>query len=416
MNLIPPMNKIKFLTIILACLIFSIGLLAKSKEPKTNIENDGKYAWSQGIGWLNFAPEQGGVLVTDNALTGYAWSPAAGWILMDPPQAGVKNDGQGSLSGFAWGENIGWINFGPQGEGVKINKDGIFSGWAWGENIGWISFNCQETYSCGVADYKVKTSWRPSEVKSDTAPPQTKIMPKSGRYKNNQTVVFFANDNAGGSGVEGIYYTFNKSTNFVKYSQSLRITKDTVLSFYAQDRKGNKEAIKKAKYNIAKGRFVSKSRTNSEVKIKKDALYYANDFNFSFSTFPKKLRKEKYYLEIERIRKYAPNLPNAKNNSLKKYWQVNANLGKYQVMGKEDIFKVKLVFSYSQKEFNELQKRQKSLKTEDLKLRYYNVKDKEWKDVLAKLNKEENTLTYTYTVNILSPKFFYPQMLFVIGK
>jgi len=64
----------------------------------------------------------------------------------------------GTLSGYAWSENMGWINFAPTGGGVSVNNTGEMYGYAWGENMGWISFNCVDATSCASSDYKVKIS------------------------------------------------------------------------------------------------------------------------------------------------------------------------------------------------------------------------------------------------------------------
>ncbi len=46
-------------------------------------------------------------------------------------------DACGDFNGLAWGENIGWINFAPVGGGVVIDPaTGVFSGYAWGEGWG----------------------------------------------------------------------------------------------------------------------------------------------------------------------------------------------------------------------------------------------------------------------------------------
>lgn len=68
----------------------------------------------------------------------------------------VRNDGAGTLSGFAFSENLGWINFAPVGGGgVDIDPStGEFKGTAWSENAGWISFQ-----SSGANPFTLVTSW-----------------------------------------------------------------------------------------------------------------------------------------------------------------------------------------------------------------------------------------------------------------
>lgn len=52
----------------------------------------------------------------------------------------VEAVSSGSVSGYAWSETIGWIDFAPVGGGVSVDASGNFSGYAWSENIGWINF------------------------------------------------------------------------------------------------------------------------------------------------------------------------------------------------------------------------------------------------------------------------------------
>lgn len=149
---------------ILVCLVTIVHAAAGNIDPTE------KWAWSTNVGWINFAPDNGGVKVYSDHLEGYAWAENVGWIRLGThtngsphtyanttqDDYGVNNDGTGNLSGYAWGTNVGWINFNPDGDKrVTIHPDtGSFDGYAWGENIGWISFK-------GAGDtYKVRTGWR----------------------------------------------------------------------------------------------------------------------------------------------------------------------------------------------------------------------------------------------------------------
>jgi hypothetical protein len=61
-------------------------------------------------------------------------------------------------SQWAWAENVGWINAEPLGDGgpgLEID-DFEVRGWLWGENVGWISLTCENTGSCGAAEYRVR--------------------------------------------------------------------------------------------------------------------------------------------------------------------------------------------------------------------------------------------------------------------
>ncbi len=114
------------------------------------ISSSHNYAWSNTGGWVNFAPTNGGVSVTNSALSGYAWSANDGWINFSPSTSGVTNDGKGNLSGFAWDATAGWVAF----SGVTIDSSGRFHGQATGANGYVITFNCTQ---CDV-----ETIWRPS--------------------------------------------------------------------------------------------------------------------------------------------------------------------------------------------------------------------------------------------------------------
>ena len=167
-----------------------------------NIDPTNKWAWGANTGWINFAPDNGGVTVYSDHLEGYAWGENIGWIRLgtytgggshtyanDAAGAyGVNNDGAGHLSGYAWGANVGWINFDPDGaEQVTIDPaTGDFNGYAWGENVGWINFR-----NASPA-YKVSTAWRP------TGPPGGNIDPSSKwAWSTNAGWINFAPDNGG---------------------------------------------------------------------------------------------------------------------------------------------------------------------------------------------------------------------------
>ncbi len=121
------------------------------------VEPAHRYAWSSDGGWVNFAPTNGNVQITDTALTGYAWSQNDGWINLAPANGGVHNDGNGTLSGFAWDETAGWIDF----TGVTIDSSGIFHGTALGAHTS-ITFDCT---GCTVA-----TTWSSAAAAPPPAP------------------------------------------------------------------------------------------------------------------------------------------------------------------------------------------------------------------------------------------------------
>ena len=109
------------------------------------------FVWSEAAGWIDMAPEHGGVFVYRDHLAGFAWSESFGWIKLGsdgggpyantgPEDWGVNRAPTGELSGFAWSEAIGWIRFDPAFGGVRIDRTfGDFEGFAWSESAGWIS-------------------------------------------------------------------------------------------------------------------------------------------------------------------------------------------------------------------------------------------------------------------------------------
>ena len=165
--------KTKLLLSLLLVTLLGLTTTVLASETNGTIDAGNRYAYSENLGWIDFGTTEGAVHVTDTALTGYAWGENVGWISLNCSNDSscatvdykVANNGTGTLSGYAWSENLGWIDFSPSGGGVTIDSAGDFQGSAWGENVGWITFNCAVTSSCGTVNYKVKTDWRPSNVR-----------------------------------------------------------------------------------------------------------------------------------------------------------------------------------------------------------------------------------------------------------
>jgi hypothetical protein len=160
--------KIYFVVAFIAFAIF-LTLPAKifASDTDGTIDLNFGYAWSNAVGWINFAATKGEVHVTDAGLSGYAWSNRNGWINLNPLHGGVKNNAEGVLSGDAWGQSLGWIDF----NGVTINTTGDFLGFATVVSDGSkINFNCINDNLCsaGNGNFKVKTDWRPA---SSRVPP-----------------------------------------------------------------------------------------------------------------------------------------------------------------------------------------------------------------------------------------------------
>lgn len=126
-----------------------------ASETNGTIDSAYKYAWGEGLGWINFAPKNNdtyfGLVITDTAITGYAWSPDFGWINFSPTTyGGVTNNTSGELGGYAWSTSKGWTNL----TGIAISSSGKFTG------TGTVSSDAGRiTFDCNYCD--VRTDWRP---------------------------------------------------------------------------------------------------------------------------------------------------------------------------------------------------------------------------------------------------------------
>jgi Tfp pilus assembly major pilin PilA len=152
----------------------------------SNISNSYHYAWSENVGWIDFAYPGGNVQVPrqDGELKGLVYILSdSSWISLNCLSTDscssvdykVSSDEDGNLFGWAWSENYGWISFScttggadngnicaTSEYGITVDTDtGEFDGYAWTEHIGWISFNCKtggdnQTNICSTSDYKVQ--------------------------------------------------------------------------------------------------------------------------------------------------------------------------------------------------------------------------------------------------------------------
>jgi hypothetical protein len=139
----------------LAGIIFLLSFAAApfAYAASGTISSPDQYAWGNIAGWINFAPVDSTVTVSDASLTGYAWSENDGWINLSPTEGGVTNS-DGTLGGWAWDQSAGWVSF----SGVTIDSSGTFHGEVTGSNGYAINFDCS---TCDVV-----TDWRPAT--SDT--------------------------------------------------------------------------------------------------------------------------------------------------------------------------------------------------------------------------------------------------------
>jgi len=158
------------------------------------IDSTDRYAWNDNWGWIDFATTTGNVIVTSDELSGYPWNVHAGWLSLNCADENICSYGTqgddtgyyyrvrnvsstGALFGYAWNDSLGWVSMncdqtgiggsntcGTVNYGVVISTTtGIFSGFAWSDVAGWISFNCADQSVCATSDYKVMTTWRPTQ-------------------------------------------------------------------------------------------------------------------------------------------------------------------------------------------------------------------------------------------------------------
>jgi hypothetical protein len=102
------------------------------------------FSYNENIGLIRFGTyTEGGEHIYENSAAG---------------NYGVNNDGSGILSGYAWSSTAGWIDFAPENGGVTINPEtGVFSGYALNENVGWIGFAGE---AGDGTEYSFVTDWR----------------------------------------------------------------------------------------------------------------------------------------------------------------------------------------------------------------------------------------------------------------
>jgi hypothetical protein len=154
-----------FETLILATIATGIA------RGQSNVDSAHKFAWSEGVGWLNWRDAGSpagtqGARAHDTFLSGFVWGENSGWINLgdgDPGPAGgsevhyanvngtdfgVNRDpASGDLFGLAWGENIGWIDFAGGALATPANPARFdestcrLRGYAWAENVGWINLD-----------------------------------------------------------------------------------------------------------------------------------------------------------------------------------------------------------------------------------------------------------------------------------
>ncbi len=178
-----------------------LGLFKVVQAAVGNIDSTNKYVWGANVGWINFAPADGGVTIYRDHLEGYAWGENVGWIRMgsysgggshtylntDQTNYGINITATNVLTGYAWGANVGWINFSPSNGGVTIDwATGSLNGDAWGENVGWIRFKNTGGTAYNVAanfvDLFLSKSVNPSSAAAGETITYTLSFSNSGSY------------------------------------------------------------------------------------------------------------------------------------------------------------------------------------------------------------------------------------------
>lgn len=144
----------------LLLLLFTLAPVAHASQTNGVIDSAHKYAWGTVAGWVNFAPTNGGLTITDSAVTGYAWGANTGWIHFNATNGGVTNTAAGVLGGYAWDPGGGWVSF----TGVTIDSSGKFHGTATGGSVNGASYALN--FDCANCD--IRTDWRPASARTTT--------------------------------------------------------------------------------------------------------------------------------------------------------------------------------------------------------------------------------------------------------
>lgn len=189
-----------------------------------------KYAWGTVASWVNFAPTNAGLTVTDSTITGYAWGANTGWINFSPANGGVTNTTAGTLGGYAWDEGGGWVSF----TGVTIDTNGRFHGTATGGTVKGVSYVIN--FDC--TNCNVSTDWRPTAGASPTpSVPAASASPGSIApfFFNTLSLPQIQETNAAPSANVGGGNAYSFANNFLsKKSPSKAPTAATTTSFTAK--------------------------------------------------------------------------------------------------------------------------------------------------------------------------------------
>ncbi|MDD3887878.1 MAG: hypothetical protein PHN19_03830 [Patescibacteria group bacterium] len=187
-----------------------------------------------------------------------------------------------------------------------------------------------------------------------------------------------------------------KKTIYVKYRDIWHAESDVVSA--------------EVKYTGSPIKFVTtKAKAKSEKRVtEKNKNYYARDLYLKFKKYPKSFKNTRRYIQIDRKLEYPHAYMDAKNNLLKKYWKISTDFSKYS--GSKNV-KLRLVFQYTDNQFEKLKKKVKNLKEKNLYLKYYVPESNSWADLQVKPNTTDNT----FTIYLNSP-FNYSERYYAIGR
>lgn len=191
-------------------------------------------------------------------------------------------------------------------------------------------------------------------------------------------------------------------------------SKTAVLAIVSNDLENPITNITLSGQAIYAKKFVTKKAKTKQILIKKKKTnYYASGFNFALDNYPKKLKKKKYYLKIDKELAYPLNYKDARQKVLKKYYRLTTNMGNYRAKNLSKLYSVKAIFKYSQKEFKNLKKRNSKAKEKNLFLKFRTM-DSDWqplidywKGIQVRLNTKKNTITVRYFSKFEENKYFF---------
>lgn len=135
-----------------------------------DIDQADRWAFNDGVGWIDFGYPPGDVDMCPIEADGYA-SSSATIISLNCRDFGICSTSNYKVTrsgaeyrGWAWNDHIGWISFncadigvcGTSNYKITLGANGYLHGWAWNDMVGWISVNCDEPGTCASSTYRIK--------------------------------------------------------------------------------------------------------------------------------------------------------------------------------------------------------------------------------------------------------------------